>query len=63
MSGLSPRFQVAGLVQQVARESNRYGFFGGVLFLFYFPMKVAKDNIHSSWGKLKLRLKLCDSNT
>ena len=49
-SGLPTRFQVAGQIRQVSRESNSLGFLL-VLFFFCFPMKVARDHIHSRWGK------------
>ena len=50
VTGMSLRFQVAGEIQQVGGESNSYGFLL-VLFFFYFPMKVARGHIHTSWGK------------
>ena len=50
MLELSLRFQVAGKIQQVGRESNSKGYLL-VLFFFYFQIKVAVGHTHSSWRK------------
>ena len=51
MAGLSLRFQVAELTQQVGGESNSEEFLS-VLFFFHFPLKVAGEDVHSRLGKI-----------
>ena len=52
ISGLSLRFQFAGLIQQIGRESNSYRLILVLFkFCFHFPMKVTRDHAHSNRGK------------
>ena len=54
LTGLSLRFQVARLIQQVSRKSNSEGFLlvlsffsGSYFFFFYFPLRALGGHVHS----------------